>query len=442
MNKVLLIIQREFLSRVQKRSFLITTIVVPLIIPAVLAGFIYLMVKDSNEGPERVLVHDESGLMTLSNTSKFTFIPLEGTRESAKEVFAATEDFALLHVPAIDIHDAKGIELFTRKNPGLEKTGALEEIVSDRIRELRLEAWKIDPVILKSIKKKVKLDQKVVSEAGEETDSSTGLLYGLGMGMGIIIYMLVLLYGIQIMMGVIEEKSSKIVEVLVSTVRPFQLMLGKIIGIAAVGLLQFIIWIVLITTVSGSVTAWFGIDPGSKTMMEQAAKDAARNDPDAEIPNVAMGEVEQMLGMVWDLPLATIAAVFLFYFIGGYLMYGALFAAVGAAVESVQESQQFQFPVTLPLLIGYMGLFTVILRDPHAPASFWLSIIPFTSPVAMVGRIAFGVPAWELGLSMALLIAGFFFTTWIASRIYRVGILMTGTKVTWRTLYRWAVMKV
>ena len=438
MNKVLLIVQREFLSRVQKRSFLITTVIVPLIIPAVLAGMIYLMVKDSNAGPERVLVHDESGLMTLSNTSKFIFIPLEGTRESAKEVFAATEDFALLHVPAIDIHDAKGIELFTHKNPGLEKTGALEEIVSDRIRELRLAEWKIDQETLRSIKKKVKLDQKVVSEAGEETDSSTDLLYGLGMAMGIIIYMLVLLYGIQIMMGVIEEKSSKIVEVLVSTVRPFQLMLGKIIGIAAVGLLQFIIWIVLITTVSAAVTSWFGVDPGSTAMMEQVVK----NNPEANIPEVSDGEIGAVLSMVYDLPLVSIAAVFLFYFIGGYLMYGALFAAVGASVESVQESQQFQFPVTLPLLIGYMGLFTVILRDPHAPASFWLSIIPFTSPVAMVGRIAFGVPAWELALSMALLVAGFFFTTWVASRIYRVGILMTGTKVTWRTLYQWAVMKV
>ena len=149
-----------------------------------------------------------------------------------------------------------------------------------------------------------------------------------------------------------------------------------------------------------------------------------------------------MLGMVWDLPLANMVFVFLFYFIGGYLMYGALFAAVGASVESVQEAQQFQFPVTLPLLIGYLGLFSVILRDPHAPASFWLSIIPFTSPVAMVGRIAFGVPAWELALSMVLLVVGFLFTTWVASRIYRIGILMTGTKVTWKTLYKWAVMRV
>ncbi|MFM7195024.1 MAG: ABC transporter permease [Bacteroidota bacterium] len=438
MNKVFLIVQREFLSRVQKRSFLITTILVPLIIPAVLAGMIYLMVKDSTDGPERVLVHDESGLMTLTSTPKFTFVPMQGTREQAKEAFAVSDEFALIHIPAIDIHEAKGIELFTRKNPGMEKTSALEEIVSDRIRELKLEAWKIDPEILKSIRKKVTFDQKVISEAGEESDSSTGLLFGLGMGMGIIIYMLVLLYGMQIMLGVIEEKSSKIVEVLVSTVRPFQLMLGKIMGIAAVGLLQFIIWIVLITSVSAAVTSWFGIDPGSKVMMEQAMK----NNPDAELPEVANGEIGEVLSLVWDLPLVSIAAVFLFYFIGGYLMYGALFAAVGASVESVQESQQFQFPVTLPLLIGYMGLFTVILRDPHAPTSFWLSIIPFTSPVAMVGRIAFGVPAWELALSMVLLIAGFFFTTWVASRIYRVGILMTGTKVTWRTLYQWAVMKV
>ena len=431
--------RREFLTRVQKRTFLITTILVPLIIPAVMAGFIWLMVKDSGDGPDRIMIHDESGVLQLKNTKEFNFIPLEGSRESARQVFAASEDFALLHVPAIDIHNPKGIELFTRKNLGIEKTSALQDVVSDRIRELRMEELKIDPAVMKAMRKNVRFEQKVISETGEESDSSTGLLYGLGMAMGIIIYMLVLLYGIQIMHGVIEEKSSKIVEVLVSTVRPFQLMLGKIIGIAAVGLLQFIIWIVLITTVSGSVTSWFGVNPGSKAVIEKAVEDASATD--AEIPDMGTAEVEQMLGMVWDLPLVSMVLVFLFYFIGGYLMYGALFAAVGASVESVQEAQQFQFPVTMPLLIGYLGLFSVILRDPHAPASFWLSIIPFTSPVAMVGRIAFGVPAWELALSMILLVAGFLFTTWVAARIYRIGILMTGTKVTWKTLFKWAVMR-
>ena len=215
-------------------------------------------------------------------------------------------------------------------------------------------------------------------------------------------------------------------------------MLGKIVGIASVGLIQFLIWIFLITFVTSSVTAYFGLDMPQDQITQQVAASMGE-----EMPAQAEGltKAREMMQQVWDLPLVYMASVFLFFFIGGYLMYGALFAAIGSAVESVQESQQFQFPVTLPLLIGYLGLFTFILRDPHSSISFWLSVIPLTSPVAMVGRIAFGVPAWELALSMVLLVAGFIGTTWLAGRIFRVGILMTGTKVNWKVLLRWAVMK-
>jgi ABC-2 type transport system permease protein len=284
----------------------------------------------------------------------------------------------------------------------------------------------------------VSFEEKTLTETGQESDSNTDLLYGLGMGMGIIIYMLVLLYGIQIMQGVIEEKSSKILEIIVSSVKPFQLMLGKIVGIASVGLIQFLIWIFLITFVTSSVTAYFGLDMPQDQITQQVTASMGE-----EMPAQAEGltKAREMMQQVLDLPLVYMASVFLFFFIGGYLMYGALFAAIGSAVESVQESQQFQFPVTLPLLIGYLGLFTFILRDPHSSISFWLSVIPLTSPVAMVGRIAFGVPAWELALSMVLLVAGFIGTTWLAGRIFRVGILMTGTKVNWKVLLRWAVMK-
>lgn len=240
------------------------------------------------------------------------------------------------------------------------------------------------------------------------------------------------------MQGVIEEKSSKIVEIIVSSVKPFQMMLGKIVGIASVGMLQFIIWIALITFVTSSVTAYFGLNSPNKQITEQVTKSIGE---EAMEQAGGMEKAQKMVQRVWDLPLVTMASVFLFYFIGGYLMYGALFAAVGASVETQQEAQQFQFPVTLPLLIGYLGLFTFILPDPHSSVSFWLSVIPFTSPVAMVGRIAFGVPAWELALSMVLLIAGFFFTTWLAGRIFRIGILMSGTKVTWKVLIRWATAK-
>jgi ABC-2 type transport system permease protein len=275
------------------------------------------------------------------------------------------------------------------------------------------------------------------------------------MVLGILIYMFVLIYGIQIMQGVIDEKTSKVVEVIVSSVKPFQLMLGKIIGIASVGLLQFVIWIVLSFGVTSGVLGYFGLKTPQKQMMEQMSKqvDAQNGVQQPQQPDsisaaktVAPAKESQplqneALQNFLSLPFIKIIAVFLFYFLGGYLLYGALFAAVGSAVDSVQDAQQFQFPVTLPLLVGYLSLFIIVLRLPDSTASFWLSIIPFTSPVAMVGRIASGVPAWELALSMFLLIAGFLLTTWIAARIYRVGILMHGTKVNYKVLAKWFMQK-
>ena len=220
-------------------------------------------------------------------------------------------------------------------------------------------------------------------------------------------------------------------------------MLGKIIGIASVGLLQFTIWIVLSFGVTSSVLTYFGLNSPREQMMEQVSKQVEQPDDTAATENkVSQNEDLQEFLLNWSqLPFGTIAAVFVFYFLGGYLLYGSLFAAVGSAVDSIQDAQQFQFPITLPLLIGYMSLFIIVLRDPNSSASFWLSIIPLTSPVAMVGRIASGVPDWELALSIALLIAGFLFTTWIAGRIYRVGILMTGTKVNYKVLAKWFMTK-
>src|SRR5258706_1362235 len=206
--------------------------------------------------------------------------------------------------------------------------------------------------------------------------------------LGIMIYVFVLVYGIQIMQGLIDEKTSKVVEIIVSSVKPFQLMLGKILGIAAVGVLQFLIWIVLSVFLSTAVLGYFGLKTPQKQMMEQVSKKMKDENTKSIDQNVQIKEVFDQLS---EIPITKIAVVFLFYFLGGYLLYGALFAAVGSAVESMQESQQFQFPITVPLLIGYFGFFIFILLDPHDPVSFCLSIIPFTSRVAMVGRISFHV---------------------------------------------------
>jgi ABC-2 type transport system permease protein len=441
MNKVWLIMQREFLNRVQKKSFLITTILVPLIFPAIIGVLVYIMKKEAESAKADIVqVVDESGKFIFENGKRFAFVPLSVSLEQAKKAYNETKDFALLYIPPFDLNKPEGMVMYTKENPSIEKVGNLESILQDRIRDLKLEEYKIDKETLKGLKVDINLKQINLSESGEEKSSNSGILYGLGFGLGILIYMFVLIYGIQIMQGVIDEKTSKIVEVIVSSVKPFQLMLGKIIGIASVGLLQFTIWIILITVLSTGVLGYFGLKMPQQQAMEEVAKQM-----DNEEVKVAMDQqsskTTELFNNFFQLPLGKIAFVFVFYFLGGYLLYGALFAAVGSAVESMQESQQFQFPITLPLLIGYFGLFMFILRDPHGSVSFWLSVIPFTSPVAMVGRIGSGVPDWQLGLSMALLIGGFLFTTWIAGRIYRIGILMTGTKVSWKVLLKWFLMK-
>jgi len=441
MNKIWLIIQREFLNRVQKKSFLITTILVPLIFPAIIGGLIYFAVEQAETAkPDTVQIVDESGKFTFENTKRFTYVKLDMPLEQAKKIYQETNDFALLYIPQFNVNNPDGLTIYTKENPSIEKVNDLERFLAERIRELKLEQYKIDAETLKNLKTTVSLKQVNLTETGEEKSSNSGILYGVGFVLGILIYMFVLIYGIQIMQGVIDEKTSKVVEIIVSSVKPFQLMMGKIIGIASVGLLQFTIWIFIITVVSSSVLGYFGLKMPQEQMMEQVSKQA--NNPEAtEVIAAQNKEVTELLNNINQIPFAKIAFVFVFYFLGGYLMYGALFAAVGSAVDSQQEAQQFQFPITLPLLIGYMSLFFVILRDPHGSMSFWLSVIPLTSPVAMVGRIAFGVPTWQLALSMAMLIGGFILTTWIAGRVYRVGILMTGTKVNYKVLAKWFMMK-
>ena len=442
MNKIWLIIQREFLTRVQKKSFLVATVLVPLIFPAIIGGLIYIMAKEAESAKaDKVQVVDESGKFVFENSKKFTFTPLQMPIEEAKKTYNETKDFALLYIPPFEISKPEGLVIYTQENPSIEKVGDLESILEERVRDLKLEEYKIDKETLKSLKTNISLKQINLSDTGEEKASSSGLLYGLGFGLGILIYMFVLIYGIQIMQGVIDEKTSKIVEVIVSSVKPFQLMLGKIIGIASVGVVQFLIWIILITVLSSSVLGYFGLKMPQKQAMEQMSKKFENNEEVKESMDQQNSKINDLLANISEIPFTKIAFIFVFYFLGGYLLYGALFAAVGSAVESIQESQQFQFPITLPLLIGYFGLFMFILRDPHGSISFWLSVIPFTSPVAMVGRIAFGVPAWELALSMVLLIGGFILTTWIAGRIYRVGILMTGTKVSYKVLAKWFLMR-
>lgn len=432
MNKVWLIIRREFLSRVQKKSFLIATILLPLIFPAIIAVLVYVSMEQKKNAEKKIIRYvDESGFF-IPDTSRYDFIKENRSLSDAKKSFEYDDaTFALLYIPEFDIAHPEGFSLFTKISPSPSDIGDLKGMLENRIRDLKMLKFKIDKKVLDSLKTDVSINT-VKLAGGQEESSNSDVLFAVGMVCGILMYMFIFIYGAQIMQGIIEEKTSKVVEVIVSSVRPFQLMLGKIIGLASVGLLQFLIWIILITTLSTVVFGYFGIDSAQQQMIGQMSAQTA------EVQNQAAMEFYKNWNQI---PFTYMIFNFLFYFLGGYLLYGALFAAVGSAVDSPAEAQQFMFPITIPMLISYFGLFTFILEDPHGSISVWLSIIPFTSPIAMMGRVAFGVPVWQLVLSQFLLVAGFVFTTWVAARIYRIGILMHGTKVNYKVLAKWFMMK-
>jgi ABC-2 type transport system permease protein len=434
MNKIWLIIQREFLNRVQKKSFLIATILLPLIFPALMAILVYVAMEQRKNATKDVIHYVDESRKFLPDTAKFIFKKFEGSIADAKKSFQADQSYGLLYIPDFDLENPQGITLYTKVNPSPNEIGDLEFILENQIRELKMVKFNINQKLLDDIKTDIALRTINVSEEGDEQTSDSKVLFGIGMACGIMMYIFIFVYGAQIMQGVIEEKTSKVVEVIVSSVKPFQLMTGKILGLASVGLLQFLIWIILITTLSSVVLGFFGLDMPQDQMMNEMNQ----RYPDAQVQNPASVE---MLTTISEVPFGYFIFNFLFYFLGGYLLYGALFAAVGSAVDSPAEAQQFMFPITIPMLIAYFGLFTFILDDPHGPISVWLSIIPFTSPIAMMGRIGFGVPAWQLLLSMICLIGGFVFTTWVAARIYRVGILMHGTKINYKVMARWFMMK-
>ncbi|MEP0713393.1 MAG: ABC transporter permease, partial [Algoriphagus sp.] len=306
----------------------------------------------------------------------------------------------------------------------------LENNLRKKIEEQRLFESGIDPKIINEVRTKVAIKSITLDDEGTETVSDATVNYVIGFVSGILIYMFIFIYGNQIMQGVIEEKSSRIVEILVSSLKPFQLMLGKIIGIAGVGLTQLLIWIVLIGTLTTVVTGVLGLQ-----MPQQQAMELANPELTQEI--VQNSDMSNILQVIADINYVQIVLSFVFYFLGGYLLYGALFAGIGSAVDAPSDAQQFMLPVTIPLIVAYMGLFVFVLNDPNSSTSFWLSIVPLTSPIAMMGRVSYGVPFWELALSMGLLIVGFLFTTWVAGKIYRIGILMHGTKPSYKTLWKW-----
>jgi len=431
MHKVFLVIQREYLARVKKKSFLVATLLTPLIFPAIMAIFVWIAVEEKENQSLRVIeVVDETGLFFMESSDQYAFSASAKNLEEAKALVNKGERYGALYIPKMELSAPEGIQFYGLENPSTALVGYLEVSLKRKIEDQKLYAKGIDPKVLKEIRTEVTVQALTLGDAGEEKVTDATVNYALGFLSGILIYLFIFIYGNQIMQGVIEEKSTRIVEILVSSLRPFQLMMGKIVGIGAVGLTQFLIWVLLVGTLSSLVMGVLGMQMPQQQAMEMANPELMAATPDT-------GELGVILQVIDGIDFVSLVAAFVFYFLGGYLLYGALFAAVGAAVDSPSDAQQFMLPITIPLLIGYMGLFVFVLQDPSSSTSFWLSIIPLTSPIAMMGRISYGVPFWELALSMGLLVLGFFGTTWLAAKIYRIGILMHGTKPSYKTIWKW-----
>lgn len=431
MNKIWLVIQREFLSRVKKKSFLLATLLTPLIFPAIMGVFVWIAMEEKETQSLRIIeVVDENKLFFLESSEQYAFSFSGNDREKAKGMVQNGERYGFLYIPEFDLKEPTGIVYYGEENPSMNLISYLENNLKKKIEEQRLFESGIDPKIINEVRTKVAIKSVTLNEHGVETVSDATVNYALGFTSGILIYIFIFVYGNQIMQGVIEEKSSRIVEILVSSLKPFQLMMGKIIGIGAVGLTQFLIWVVLIGTLSSVVIGVLGMQMPQQQALEMASPEVADSIP----PGSDMVQIFQVIS---GIDFIGLTLSFIFYFLGGYLLYGALFAAIGSAVDSPSDAQQFMLPVTIPLIVAYMGLFVFVLNDPNSNASFWLSIIPLTSPIAMMGRVSYGVPWTDLALSMGLLIGGFLFTTWMAGKIYRIGILMHGSKPTYKTLWKW-----
>ncbi|OGX83971.1 ABC transporter permease [Hymenobacter glacialis] len=458
-SKFLLVAQREYVTRVRKKAFIVLTLAVPVLLAAF--GFIIVKVASSdNDTTDVVEVRDESGLnltSRLANSTQLLFMPATGTLAEAKKSFQKAKHDGLLYLPAgLDVDNPVGVQFYGKGNISLKKQVAVQGALNKAFSDLKMQKSGLSQEQLDRLRSKVELQTISLDETGKEANSNAMATSAISYVLAILIYFFIFIYGVQIMRGVGEEKSSRIMEVMLSSVKPFDLMMGKIVGIAAVGLTQFLLWGLLSAGASSVIIPLITGKDKPKTEMAatMAAPGAATAAADGE-PQTAEGKLDQSmsqqaadmnpaakaLGTLSNLPLGTILFGFIAYFLGGYLLYGALFGAVGAAVDDQTDTQQFMFPITLPLILSYVVGLSVILRNPDGPVAFWMSMIPFTSPIAMVIRLPFGVPMWQLALSITLLIIGFIGTVWVAARIYRVGVLMYGKKVTYKELGKWMFYK-
>ena len=430
MSITTLIIKREFIAKVRNKSFIVMTFLSPLLFVGIAAfvGYLSTMKADVKE----IAIHDASGMFAgqFKNSEEYHYVNASTIDLKTLKDSIATEYYeGLLYIPKSG--DSKVLEnkiqYISNDSPSLTFISGLEERIAAKLTKANFEKAHLDTLAIKNAEANVSIS--LTKSSGEESLKGLNeIKIGIGGMFGYLIMMFIIIYGNMVMRSVIEEKTNRIIEIIISSIKPFQLMMGKIIGTSLAGILQFVIWAIIGIALMLVASSVFDVNIGSNTGISPEMMAAAQQQTST---------MQMYIAEMWNLPIITLIISFIIYFIGGYFLYSSFYAAIGAAVDNETDSQQFMLPVILPLILGvYVGFFTVM-NDPHGTIATVFSMIPLTSPIVMLMRIPFGVPWWQLVLSMLILFATFLFVVWFAAKIYRVGILMYGKKPTWREMYKW-----
>lgn len=443
LQKTGIVITREYLNKVKKKSFLITTFVVPILFAAIciLPSILMMNVKEKSQ---KVAVVDYSGIVMpyFENTESAEFTDCTG--EDPTELKNQLKDRGfdvLVVISQLDSVKSVSVQTYSKKPAGVDFSENIKSKANKAVEQYRISTYEISGLdqIMKDVKANVKVNEFTLDEKGNATVSESGIYMVISMVLGMMIYMFIAMFGASVMSSVIEEKSSRVVEVLVSSVKATELMFGKIIGIALVALTQFLLWIILTLILVLGANAIFGLSGmvSSTDVMSMAQTGMGGMDMAAMTQN---SEVSVIFTTLSHIPWGTMIVSFLIYFVLGYLLYASMYAAIGSAVENEADSQQLQLPVTIPLMLGFFIVFFAF-KNPESGVVFWGSMIPFTSPIVMIARIPYGVPVWEILVSVLVLLATFVLMAWASAKIYKAGILMFGKKSSWGDLWKWLKQK-
>ena len=435
MSIISLIIKREFIAKVRNKSFVVMTFLSPLLFVAI-AGFIGYLSSMKAE-TKRIAIHDETGLFAEDflkqnkQEAEFKYLNLSEIDTKALKDSITNESFdGLIVIPkttTLKELESK-IEFISNNSPSISFIEKTQDVIASKITKINLETAKLDTLAIQKAESAVSIH--LIKASGEESLKGLNeIKIGIGGAFGYLIMMFIIIYGNMVMRSVIEEKTNRIIEIIISSVKPFQLMIGKIVGTSLAGLLQFIIWAIIGLGLMFAASAFFGVNVGPTARISPELMQSAQHE--------MSGTAQMYISELWNLPIASIIIGFVIYFIGGYFLYSSFYAAIGAAVDNQTDSQQFLLPILMPLILSvYIGFFTVV-NDPHGTIAVVFSMIPLTSPIVMLMRLPFGVPWWQIAISVSLLFATFFLVVWFAAKIYRIGILMYGKKPTWKELYKW-----